>query len=97
MGLHGHAATRAARLLASCMARHRAAALATNVLVVGGMFAVPVLSLAGWAGLFLPARTPLHQAATALLTSSAVGLVLALAGAHAIHLRPRACEDEASR
>lgn len=82
-----------ARLLASCMARYRAATFLTNILVVGGVFAIPAFSLLGWIGLLLPSRAPLHQAASPLLTASALWMVLAILSAHAIRINRCACGE----
>ena len=43
--------------------RHSFGMALANVCIVGGVIAAPIVSLVGWIGMALPARTPLHAAA----------------------------------
>ncbi len=54
----------------------------TQVCVLLGALAAPILSLIGWVGLVLPESTALHHAAAGLLASALIGLGIALIGAH---------------
>lgn len=55
----------------------------TEFMVLVGALAAPILSLAGWVGLLLPAGAGLHEVAGELLVGGVVGLGTALIGAHA--------------
>jgi len=77
------ALTLAVVVLARESPRHWLAMALTNVCIVGGVVAAPVVSLAGWVGMALPPRAPLHAAAPMLFTTALIWLCLAIVGAHA--------------
>lgn len=54
-----------------------------NVAVVGGIVAAPLLSVAAWVGMVLPAGAPLHQASPALFIGAMIWLAAAFIFAHA--------------
>lgn len=72
-------------LLVSATSRHWLIAAAANVTIIGGIVAAPVVSLIGWVGVVLPAKTPLHQAAPALFIGAILWMVMAFISAHARH------------
>jgi hypothetical protein len=53
-----------------------------NVCIVGGVVGAPAVSLMGWIGMALPARTSLHAASPILFTASLLWLCLAIVVAH---------------
>lgn len=53
-----------------------------TICVIGGFIAAPLLTMLAWAGLLLPATTPLHGGAEALFVVAIILLGLALVSAH---------------
>jgi hypothetical protein len=72
-------------VLASEALRHWLGMTLANVCIVGGVLAAPLVSLAGWIGMALPAHAPLHVASPMLFTSALIWLALAIIGAHLQH------------
>lgn len=56
---------------------------AATVGILGGIVCTPVISVAAWVGMVLPAQAALHQIAPALMTTALVWLALAIILAHA--------------
>lgn len=80
--------------IASTQVRHWLGELMATVCVVGGFIAAPLLTVAAWVGLALPARMPLHQASTTLFLVAVIWLALALISAHCYQQMQQRPADE---
>ncbi len=80
-------------LILGSQARHWMAEALTTICVLGGILAAPILALAAWVGMFLPAHMPLHQWSTPLFAVALVWLAAALVGAHVHHGAARDARD----
>ncbi len=80
--------------VASTQVRHWLGELMATVCVVGGFIAAPLLTVAAWVGLALPARVPLHQASTTLFLIAVIWLALALISAHCYQMMQQRPADE---
>jgi hypothetical protein len=74
---------------ASPLARHWIGVIVSNVCILGGIVAAPVVSMVAWVGLALPTHALLHQIAPALVATSLIWFFLAIVGAHALRLDQR--------
>lgn len=81
-------------LVANTQVRHWLGELMATVCVVGGFIAAPLLTVAAWVGLALPARMPLHQASTTLFLVAVIWLALALISAHCYQQMQQRQPDE---
>ena len=66
----------------SSQARHWLVEAIVTICVLGGFMLAPVLTLAAWVGMVLPAYMPLHQISTTLFAVALVWIGAALVGAH---------------
>jgi hypothetical protein len=66
----------------SSHARHWLVEAIATICVLGGFMLAPVLTLAAWVGMVLPAYMPLHQISTTLFAVALVWIGAALVGAH---------------
>jgi hypothetical protein len=74
---------------ASPVARHWIGVVVSNVCILGGIVAAPLVSMVAWIGLALPTHALLHQIAPVLVATSLVWFFLAIVGAHALRLDQR--------
>jgi hypothetical protein len=81
-------------LMANTQVRHWLGELMATVCVVGGFIAAPLLTVAAWVGLALPAGMPLHQASTTLFLVAVIWLALALISAHCYQQMQKHQPDE---
>jgi hypothetical protein len=63
--------------------RHWAGHLLTNVFILGGIVAAPLVSVLGWIGVALPPRSVLHEVAPTLFVGALIWLLVAIVAAHA--------------
>lgn len=72
-------------LLLSSQARHWMVEAISTACVLGGFILAPVLTLAAWVGMVLPAHVFLHQLSTTLFAVALIWICAALVGAHVHH------------
>ena len=55
----------------------------SNIAIIGGILAAPVISLVAWIGVTLPSHAPLHQAAPTLFIGALLWMAMGIVSAHA--------------
>jgi hypothetical protein len=78
-------------LLANPAYRHWVLTALSNIVIIGGILAAPVISLVAWIGVTLPSHAPLHQAAPTLFIGALLWMAMGIVSAHA------RCEGHAER
>lgn len=81
---------------ASPFARHWLTEIVSNVCILGGIVAAPVVSMVAWIGLVLPTHALLHRLAPALVATSLIWFCMAIVGSHALRLDQRRHADESA-
>ena len=72
-------------LLANPAYRHWVLSALSNIAIIGGILAAPVISLVAWIGVTLPSHAPLHQAAPTLFIGALLWMAMGIVSAHARH------------
>lgn len=70
-------------LLANPAYRHWVLTALSNIAIIGGILAAPVISLVAWIGVTLPTHAPLHQAAPTLFIGALLWMAMGIVSAHA--------------
>lgn len=73
---------------ASPLARHWLMQIISNVCILGGIVAAPIVSMVAWIGLVLPTHALLHRLAPMLVATSLIWFCMAIVGSHALRLEP---------
>jgi len=70
-------------LLSNPTYRHWVLTVLSNIAIIGGILAAPVISLVAWIGVTLPTHAPLHQAAPTLFIGALLWMAMGIVSAHA--------------
>jgi hypothetical protein len=70
-------------LLANPAYRQWVLSALSNIAILGGILAAPVISLVAWIGVTLPSHAPLHQAAPTLFIGALLWMAMGIVSAHA--------------
>jgi len=55
----------------------------SNIAIIGGILAAPLISVVAWIGVALPTHAPLHQAAPTLFIGALLWMAMGIVSAHA--------------